>query len=779
MSANAVAETIVTETVARVLITPKRLGVLTSGGDAPGMNAAVRAVVRAGINRGAEVFAIYEGYQGMIDGGDRIRPMGWNDVGGILQRGGTVIGTARCQEFRTRDGRRVAVRNLVMRGIDCLIAIGGDGSLTGADLLRREWPELLQELVERGEISPEQAARHGFLALAGLVGSIDNDMLGTDMTIGADTALHRITNAVDALTSTAASHQRAFVVEVMGRRCGYLAVMSALATGAEWVLIPESPPERDDWESEMAEVLREGLRMGRRDNIVIVAEGAQDRHGNPITCTYVRQVLEDRLGEDVRITVLGHVQRGGSPSAYDRILSTIMGVEAVDAVLTARPEIEPYMIGIQDNRLIRQPLITCVAKTLEINRAIQSGDFVKAMQMRGRGFQEAFRILRKLVGAMPQPARPGQRRLRLAILHGGGPAPGMNATVRAAVRLAVDKGYQPLGVMRGFRGLINNDIRELGWMSVTGWAPMGGAELGTSRKVPADRDLYAIARALEENQIDALLMVGGWSGYTAAHALVQARRTFPSFNIPIVCIPATINNNVPAADFSIGADTALNSITEVVDKIKQSAVASNRVFVVEVMGRYCGYLALLSALATGAERAYLHEEGVRLHDLEQDIELLTDGFQHGKRLGLMIRNENANPLYTTQFLAALFEEEGGDLFDVRISVLGHLQQGGDPQPFDRILATRMASRAVEFIDQVCSQPEAEAPAVCIGHVGGELRFTPLDDVIRMSDERFQRPKQQWWMNLRPIARMMARQEVAAQAAVEVAEEVSEDVDSVV
>jgi 6-phosphofructokinase 1 len=295
-------------------------------------------------------------------------------------------------------------------------------------------------------------------------------------------------------------------------------------------------------------------------------------------------------------------------------------------------------------------------------------------------------------------------------------------------------------------------------MSVNGWAPQGGSELGTSRKVPGERDFYAIARTLEEQRIDALLMIGGWAGYLGAYALAQQRKTFPAFNIPILCIPATINNNVPAAEFSIGADTALNSITEVVDKIKQSAVASNRVFVVEVMGRYCGYLALMSALATGAERVYLHEEGVRLKDLEQDIAALQEGFSHGKRLGLMIRNEQANPLYTTQFLAALFEEEGGDLFDVRISVLGHLQQGGDPDPFDRILAARMSSCAVDYIEQVYANAEGDPPAVCLGQVRGELRFTPLEEVVRMSDERLQRPKQQWWMELRPVAQMMARQQ---------------------
>lgn len=737
----------------------KRLGVLTSGGDAPGMNAAVRAVVRAGINHGAAVYAIYEGYQGMIEGGERIKPLTWGDVGGILQRGGTIIGTARSQAFRTREGRRAAALNLIRHGIDRLVVIGGDGSLTGADTLRCEWPELLAELTASGDITPAQAQAHAHLAIAGLVGSIDNDMYGTDMTIGADTALHRITDAVDALMSTAASHQRAFVVEVMGRRCGYLAVMSAIATGAEWVLIPESPPDLEDWESKMVQVMRDGLSAGRRDNIVIVAEGAQDRNGNPITCEYVRKVLEERMNEEVRITVLGHVQRGGSPSAYDRILSTIMGVEAVAAVLSAGPADEPVLIGIQDNKITRRPLMHCVAKTLEINAALQSGNFERAMKLRGKGFRDAFQIAKTLARAWPHPPVPGKRRLRVAILNAGGAAPGMNAAVRAAVRLMVDKGHIPLAVTRGFRGLINGQIEEYEWKSVSGWASQGGSNLGTSRKVPDGREIYAIARTLEDQKVDAILMIGGWSGYQAAHVLVQARNTFPSFNIPIVCIPATINNNIPAAEYSIGADTALNSITQVVDKIKQSAVASSRVFVVEVMGRYCGYLALMSAIATGAERVYLHEEGVHLKDLEQDIELLREGFSAGKGLGLVIRNENANPLYTTSFLAALFEEEGGDLFDVRISVLGHLQQGGDPQAFDRTLAARMASRAVDLIEEAYHGGDGESVALGLGQVAGELRATPLVDIVRMSDAQFQRPKQQWWMNLRPIARMMARNQL--------------------
>ena len=209
-----------------------RLAVLTSGGDAQGMNSAVRAVVRTALNLGAEVFAVYEGYRGLVEGGDRIRAVGWDDVSRILSRGGTMIGTARCLEFRQREGRRTAVRHLVERGIDRLVVIGGDGSLSGANLLREEWPSLVEELVTEGAVDRETADRHPALMIAGLVGSIDNDMLGTDQTVGADSALHRIIEALDAINSTAQSHQRSFVVEVMGRNCGYLALMSALAGNA-------------------------------------------------------------------------------------------------------------------------------------------------------------------------------------------------------------------------------------------------------------------------------------------------------------------------------------------------------------------------------------------------------------------------------------------------------------------------------------------------------------------------------------------------------------------
>jgi 6-phosphofructokinase 1 len=731
-----------------------RIGVLTSGGDAPGMNAAVRAVVRTALDRGAEVYAIYEGYQGMVEGGDRIRQMTWGSVGGILHQGGTVIGSARCAEFRTREGRRRAARNLLEREIDRLVVIGGDGSLTGASIFRQEWPELLAELVKTGEILHEVADRHPNLVIVGLVGSIDNDMYGTDMTIGADTALHRITEAVDAIQSTAASHQRSFVVEVMGRGCGYLALMSGMATGADWVLIPESPPDVENWEERMCQTLKAGREAGRRDSIVIVAEGARDRKGNPISSDYVKSVLEERLGEDTRVTILGHVQRGGSPTAFDRNLSTVLGYAAVEEILSATPDSEPQLIGMRGNRIVRSPLMGCVEQTHGVADMLAAQDYEKAMELRGGSFKAAFRTTRTLVRALPHPSEPGQKQFRLAVMHSGGPSPGMNTAVRAAVRLGLDRGHVMLGVKNGFRGLVAGDIQEMDWMSVNGWAAMGGAELGTNRKIPDGGDFYAIARNIEELEIQGLLIIGGWPGYEAAHRMYSQRGRFPTFNIPIVCLPATINNNLPGSELSIGADTALNSIVEAVDKIKQSAVASQRCFVVEVMGHYCGYLALMSGLATGAERVYLHEEGVTLGDLQTDLSQLVTGFKGGKRLALMIRNEYVNPFYTTPFMCALFEEEGQDLFDVRQSILGHLQQGGDPTPFDRIQATQLADKCIEYLIQ---EADKESPAgAFVGLEAGQVKFHSLEEFPRMTDGQHQRPKEQWWMNVRPIARVLAQ-----------------------
>ncbi len=731
-----------------------RIGVMTSGGDAPGMNAAVRAVVRTTLDRGAQSYAIYNGYQGMVDGGDKIKAFGWSDVGGILHRGGTIIGTARCEAFRHREGRLQAATNLLKNGISKLVVIGGNGSLTGALLLQDEWSGLIDELVKNGTILAETAENHPNLAIAGIAGSIDNDLTGTDISLGADTALHRITDAIDAITDTAASHQRTFVVEVMGRNCGYLALMSGIATAADWVLIPESPPNLDEWENKMCEVLRHGREIGKRDSIVIVAEGAQDRHGKPISAEYVRQVLEDKLQEDARVTILGHVQRGGSPSAFDRNLGIMMGTDAVEALIEANGSGLSTLIGLVANQVVRSDLRKNIEKSEQIHEAITANEYTKAMKLRGPGFKESFATLRTLVRATPHEHPRDSKNLKIGILNAGAPAPGMNTAVRAAVRLGVDRGHTIFGFYNGFRGMVENQGEWLDWMSVNGWATTGGSNLGTCRHKIEGRDLYAIARTIEERELDALIVVGGWSGYEAAVTLHNQRQNFSAFEIPIICVPATIDNNMPGAELTVGADTALNVIVEAVDRIKQSAVASRRVFVVEVMGSDCGYLALMGALATGSERVYLPEEGMDLRDLRKDVDMLVSGFRQGKRLGVVLSNENTNPTYTTSFVSRLYEEEGRDTFEVRRAILGHIQQGGHPTPFDRIYATRFAAKAIGFLEQQIDETEPES--ACVGMINGKYRFTQLEGVTRLMEKTHKRPKVQWWLDLRPIARTLAQ-----------------------
>ncbi len=725
-----------------------KIGVLTSGGDTQGMNAVVRAVVRTAIQEGARPYAIREGWKGAVDGGDLIQEMAWGDVSNILNRGGTMIGTARSDEFRERDGMRKAVYNLVTRGIDRLVSIGGDGTLTGTDELRAEWTSLLDELVAAGDIPQDLADAHPALRIAGVVGSIDNDLVGTDMTVGADSALHRIIEALDAISSTAASHQRTFIIEVMGRHCGYLALMSAVAGGCDYVFVPEHPPA-DGWEDDMSEQLRRGREAGRRDSLVIIAEGAKDRHGQPINAPLVKEALESRLGEEVRVTSLGHVQRGGTPSAYDRWMSTLLGYTAAHELIHADDDFVPCIVGTRRNRIVLLPLMDAVKDTRAVGELTRDGRFDEAVAARGPSYTEMVDIFATLSSPTSHDIkRSDGRKPRVGVIHAGGLAPGMNVATRAAVRMGLDRGFEMVGIEGGFPGLIDGTVRELSWGDVDGWSGLGGAELGTRRTIPTVEQYYALGRSIENHKIDALLVIGGLKGYEAAHAMLSERDRFPAFRIPIVCVPASIDNNLPGSELSIGADTALNSNAMILDGIKQSASASRRCFVAETMGRTCGYLALMSAITTGAEQVYLHETGITLTQLAEDTKRMVRAFESGRRLYLVVRNEDASYYYTTDFLARVFEEEGAGLFDVRPAVLGHMQQGGNPSVFDRLLAARLMRRAIAELDDLVTQ--GKDSGAYIGMANGSINSYPLAHMHEAMDMVARVPGEQWWLGLTDV-----------------------------
>ncbi|CAH2102526.1 unnamed protein product [Euphydryas editha] len=740
----------------------KGLAVFTSGGDSQGMNAAVRSVVRMGIYLGCKVYFIREGYQGMVDGGDNIEEANWSSVSSIIHKGGTIIGSARCMDFIKREGRLKAACNLVTRGITNLVVIGGDGSLTGANLFRQEWSSLLDELLENNRITKDQREKYKYLHIAGMVGSIDNDFCGTDMTIGTDSALHRIIEAIDAIVSTAYSHQRTFIMEVMGRHCGYLAVVTALSSEADFVFIPEAPPSVD-WKDKLCDKLEQERRSGQRLNIIIVAEGAIDREGKPITAELVKKVVVENLKQDTRITVLGHVQRGGSPSAFDRILGCRMGAEAVMALMEATPETEACVVTLDGNQAVRLPLMDCVHRTKAVAKAMADKNWDLAVQLRGRSFArnlETYKMLTRLKPpkeAFDESGKPAEG-LTLAVMHVGAPACGMNAAVRSFVRNCIYRGDTVLGVHDGVEGFISGNIVKMDWSDVTGWVGQGGAFLGTKRTLPGDKK-GEIAARIKQFNIQGLLIIGGFEAYQAGLELYESRAQFPEFCIPLVVVPATISNNVPGTDFSLGADTALNEITEICDRIRQSAQGTKRrVFVVETMGGYCGYLATLAGLAGGADAAYIYEEKFSIKDLQQDVYHMASKMTGGIQRGLILRNEKANDNYNTDFIYRLYSEEGKGLFTARMNVLGHMQQGGSPTPFDRNMGTKTAAKCLHWLVENIQKGPATGPdsACLLGVVKRQYKFTPLEELKSQTNFAQRIPKQQWWMKLRPLLRILAK-----------------------
>ncbi len=314
----------------------KKIGVFTSGGDSPGMNAAIRSVVRTCAYLKVDCVGIYRGYQGMIEGD--FLPMDARSVNNIINKGGTILKSARCQEFRTKEGRKLAYEQLQAEGIDALVVIGGDGSFTGAMIFNQEFD----------------------FPVIGIPGTIDNDIFGTTFTLGFDTALNTVVEAIDKIRDTASSHNRLFFVEVMGRDVGHIALNAGIGAGAEEILIPEENLGRE----RLLESLKRSKRSGKSSSIVIVAEG--DKTGKNIF--ELKEYVEENLPfYDVRVSVLGHMQRGGAPSCYDRVLASRMGVRAVEALLEGKTNL---MVGIRDNKLVLTPIDEAVKGRAKIDKEL-------------------------------------------------------------------------------------------------------------------------------------------------------------------------------------------------------------------------------------------------------------------------------------------------------------------------------------------------------------------------------------------------------------------------
>ncbi|GIX95397.1 ATP-dependent 6-phosphofructokinase [Caerostris extrusa] len=498
--------------------------------------------------------------------------------------GGTVIGSARCKDFTSRAGRLKAAANLIFHSITDLVVIGGDGSLTGANIFRQEWSSLLDELVETGVITVEKRAECGHLNVVGMVGSIDNDFCGTDMTIGTDSALHRIIESIDAIVTTASSHQRTFILEVMGRHCG--------SCGELWpvkqtLYLSLSGLQKEIGDKHFVEKLLQERANGQRLNIILVAEGAQDKDGNPITAEQVKRAVR-------------------------------MGAEAVHALLEATPDSEACVVSLDGNQAVRVPLMQCVEKTKAVGAAMNAKSWEEAVKLRGRSFERNLQTYKMLTRLRPPKVVfdelvHGKRGCTLAVMHIGAPCCGMNAAVRSFVRNCLFRGDTVYGIHDGVEGLVEGNIQDMKWSDVTGWVGQGGAFLGTKRTLP-DQHMEQIVEQLRKFKIQALLVIGGFEAFHSVLQFAEARKKFPELQIPMCIIPATISNNVPGTDFSLGADTAINEITEICDRIRQSAQG-------------------------GADAAYIFEEAFSSKDLMGDVFHMQSKMDEGVQRGLVLRNE--------------------------------------------------------------------------------------------------------------------------------------------
>lgn len=357
--------------------------------------------------------------------------------------------------------------------------------------------------------------------------------------------------------------------------------------------------------------------------------------------------------------------------------------------------------------------------------------------------------------------------MRIAIIHIGAPAGGMNSATRAAVAYCLTRGHTPIAIHNGFPGLCRHHddkplgaVREVKWLDVEGWISKGGSEIGTNRGLPSE-DIEKTAACFALYKFDALFVVGGFEAFTALSELRKARKDFPAFRIPMALLPATISNNVPGTEYSIGSDTCLNALVDYCDAIKQSASASRRrVFVVETQGGRSGYVATIAGLSIGALAVYTPEEGINIKMLARDIEHLRDSFakdQGKNRAGkLILRNEHASKTYTTEIIADMIREEAKGRFESRFAVPGHVQQGGTPSPMDRVRAVRLAVKCIQHLEEFAEQsPETiaadDTSAVVIGIKGASVVFGPMLKLERdETDWKDRRPKNEFWIGLKTI-----------------------------
>lgn len=784
-----------------------RIAIVTSGGDAPGMNSAIKSIIRTGIKWGASVYGVYDGYDGLIN--NNIRKLNWDTETHSSSQGGTVLLSARSQKFMEKDGRRLAVLNMIRRRINCMIVLGGDGSLKGAMALRNEFRDHMRALIKEGKVSMrdlrrikasrarldssgetdrEQTGTDGSgvgysdfygkpecykanpsvyhdlnssedisegledghseemadlddiekyvydLKVVGIPATIDNDISGATISLGEDTAIQRVIEAIDHLMSTMKSHSRTFVIEVMGRKCGWIALMSALASAADYALLPEAPAE---WRKEVIATLRTARKHGRTGTFVIVAEGAVERDGTPISASGVVDEIA-RHGIDVRLLKLGHIQRGGPTSAQDRIYGTLLGIKAVEISLGAARD--PVMISVFRDEFEETDLRVVIENNELIEKLQEGRRFDEILSRRSSFFQLAHSYFRKSLmvdaKAIGDELPHGHKRARIGILQFGHRSSGMNAVLNAVVQYSLVMGMDPYYIPNGFEGLVKSQAVRARPYEFSSDVNSGGSAIGVGNCW--DMDISEIQKKIDESKWSSLVVIGG----SKALRIIKGLR-----NVNVVLVPASSYNNIPGIDMSIGADTALNTILKVSDVSKLNAFAyKNNVFVVEIGGESCGYLSLMGGIAAGAFEVFIPERKYLIGHLSEAAQRLRSRFREKSRMGIVIfRNEKTFCSIPTESFCKILKADSEGLFETDYSILGHIQQGLNPSPIDRINAVVLGIEAVDLCMGGCG----------VGVVGlfkDKTRFTRISEALEDFDDALDRVREPYWLKYSNICR---------------------------
>ncbi|KAI5166851.1 6-phosphofructokinase 1 [Nematocida sp. AWRm78] len=667
-------------------LSPKTVGIMTSGGDAPGMNSAIWAIVKAANKNGAKTLGIINGYEGLVN--DTVREITEQEAYLHMQEGGTFLKSARSMKFKTEEGLQLAIETIKRHEINAIIIIGGDGSMKGAGVLSKACPDLSVVFVP---------------------GSIDNDIPGTE-SIGAATALHRIIEAIDCIESTMVSHRRGFVLEVMGRDCGWLALCGAFATHAAYAFLPEYPQE-EKWKEHLNKCIS---AKKQKCTYVILAEGAKHKNGKKVSADEVCQAMED-MGIETRAIVLGHTQRGGSPCATDRLIAPTLGVAAAEVALS-RPG--AYAVYISDTEKVLD-LSVCIDMCKRAESIMQQPGGIS--KIRGKDFVEMHNSFKMECMAADTSSNPTNKAQSSSKKEVYGAA--IIGTVGAGAETVLNK-------MVEYSSVYNKEVLNLSKHSYF------SKRMPKMKKSELEGSLSQLKELIAEKGISTLILIGGLD------ALAESKRLY-SLCDNIYVIPCTVSNNVPGTTVSIGADTALDTITALCDNLKIS-MTKNIAYLVEVHGGACGYLSVSSALAVGAIDCYFPEETGVLSRLTRTLKALSVSFKKTSIPKLIIRGNGAMKGVCNDTAARILEVDGPGTYTVRQCTLGHVQKGNRPTAVDRVRAARSAL----FI---FTAPPGKS---VLGVSRWSPTITKIESAILEVNEEKRRVKRAQWLEMARIYRVL-------------------------